>query len=96
MFDLHSYISVQSHILKHGNNFFLNKGGAIMRKTYSVGEVAEMVGVSRRRISYAHDRGLILGVRPRKRAQLRYYFTDEEVRKIADFFDVPVPETMAV
>lgn len=62
--------------------------------TYSTGRVAIMIGITASRISYAQDRGQIPGVRPRKRKNLRYFFTVEEIVAMCDYFDVPVPEEL--
>ena len=51
--------------------------------------VAEMLDVSRHRIVYTHKNGFLP---PRKRRYLHHWYTFEEIIRLADYFDVPVPK----
>jgi hypothetical protein len=51
--------------------------------------VAEMLNVSRDRIAYTHKNGFFPA---RKRRYLHHWYTSEEIIRLADYFDVPVPK----
>ena len=51
--------------------------------------VAEMLDVSRHRIVYTHKNGFLP---PRKHRYLHHWYTSEEIIRLADYFDVPIPK----
>ena len=53
--------------------------------------VAEMLNVSRDRIAYTLKNGFLP---PRKHRYLHHWFTPEEIIRLADYFDVPVPKEL--
>ena len=58
---------------------------------YKLKAVAEMLDVSRDRITYTLKNGVLP---PRKRRYLHHWYSPEEIILLADYFDVPVPKEL--
>jgi hypothetical protein len=58
---------------------------------YKLKEVAEMLDISRDRITYTLKNGFLPA---RKRRYLHHFYTPEEIIRLADYFDVPVPKDL--
>jgi hypothetical protein len=74
-----------SHFLlfQHYNIYdHLFHGGAMNKVKFKL-------DVSRHRIVYTHKNGFLP---PRKRRYLHHWYTFEEIIRLADYFDVPVPK----
>jgi hypothetical protein len=58
---------------------------------YKLKAVAEMLDVSRDRITYTLKNGFLP---PRKRRYLHHWYSLEEIILLADYFDVPIPKAL--
>ena len=61
------------------------------KATYKLKAVAEMLDVPRHRVAYTHKNGFFPA---RKRRYLHHWYTPEEIVRLADYFDVPVPKEL--
>jgi hypothetical protein len=66
-------------------------GGAMNTLKYKLKAVAEMLDVPRHRIAYTHKNGFLP---PRKRRYLHHWYSPEEIVRLAEYFDVPVPKEL--
>ena len=57
-----------------------------------IGQVAVLLDVAAWRIRYAHQKGDVPGLKLPKRPNQRLYYSRSDLRALAEFFDVDLPE----